>query len=36
MTLDFVDLLETQVDELAKNDKVRAVVITAEGLDIFP
>jgi len=35
MTLDFVDLLEAQVDELARNDKVRAVVITAEGLDNF-
>ena len=35
MTLDFVDRLETQVDELARNDKVRAVVITAEGLDNF-
>ena len=35
MTLDFVDLLEVQVDELARNDNIRAVVITAEGLDNF-
>ena len=35
MTLDFVDLLEVQVNELARNDNIRAVVITAEGLDNF-
>ena len=35
MTLDFVDLLEAQVGELAGNDNIRAVVITAEGLDNF-
>ena len=35
MTLDFVDELESLVNDIAKDDGIRAVVITAEGLDNF-
>ena len=35
MTLDFVDHLETLVADIAADDSIRAVVITAEGLDNF-
>ncbi len=35
MTLEFMDELETLVDELANDDSIRAVVLTAEGLDNF-
>ena len=35
MTLDFVDELESLVEHIAGNDGIRAVVITAEGLENF-
>lgn len=35
MTLDFVDQLETLVADIAADDSIRAVVITAEGLENF-
>lgn len=35
MTLAFVDRLETVVNEIADDDSIRAVVLTAEGLDNF-
>ena len=35
MTLDFVDELESLVHDIAKDDGIRAVVITAEGLENF-
>jgi enoyl-CoA hydratase len=35
MTLDFVDELESLVNDIAKDDGIRAVVITAEGLENF-
>lgn len=35
MSLDFVDQLEARVNEIAEDDSIRAVVITAEGLDNF-
>ena len=35
MSLDFVDQLETKVAEIAEDDSVRAVVVTAEGLENF-
>ncbi len=35
MTLEFIDRLEAVVDELAADDSVRAVVLTAEGLENF-
>ncbi|MEO1730195.1 MAG: enoyl-CoA hydratase/isomerase family protein [Pseudomonadota bacterium] len=35
MTLAFMDRLEAVIDELAKDDSVRAVVITSEGSDNF-
>jgi len=35
MTLDFVDELESLVTDIADDDGIRAVVITAEGLDNF-
>lgn len=35
MTLDFVDELESLVDDIGKDDRIRAVVITAEGLENF-
>ncbi len=35
MTLEFVDELESLVKDIAKDDGIRAVVITAEGLDNF-
>lgn len=35
MTLDFVDQLEALVADIAADDSIRAVVITAEGLDNF-
>ena len=35
MTLDFVDELESLVDDIGKDDRIRAVVITADGLENF-
>ena len=35
MTLDFVDELESLVNDIGKDDRIRAVVITAEGLENF-
>lgn len=35
MSLEFMDELETLVEELTNDDSVRAVVLTAEGLDNF-
>ena len=35
MTLAFVDRLETVVNEIADDDSIRAVMLTAEGLDNF-
>lgn len=35
MTLEFIDQLEELVDQLAGDDGVRAIVLTAEGLDNF-
>ena len=35
MTLDFIDQLEELVAQIADDDSVRAVVLTAEGLDNF-
>ncbi|QFU76306.1 enoyl-CoA hydratase/isomerase family protein [Halioglobus maricola] len=35
MTLDFIDELETLVNDIANDDGIRAVVITAEGLENF-
>jgi len=35
MTLDFMDRLERVVDELARDDTVRAIVFTSEGMDNF-
>jgi len=35
MTLEFVDKLESLVNNVAKDDGIRAVVITAEGLENF-
>lgn len=35
MSLDFIDELETLVADIARDDGIRAVVITAEGLDNF-
>lgn len=35
MTLDFMDRLERVVDELARDDTVRAIVFTSEGTDNF-
>lgn len=35
MTLEFMDRLESVVDELAQDDTVRAIVITAEGTENF-
>jgi len=35
MTLDFVDQLEELVDQIAADDGIRAVVLTAEGLENF-
>jgi len=35
MTLEFMDTLESVVDDLASDDAIRALVITAEGTDSF-
>jgi len=35
MTLEFMDELESLVEKLANDDSIRAVVLTAEGLDNF-
>jgi enoyl-CoA hydratase len=35
MTLDFIDQLETLVEEIAADQSIRAVVITGEGLENF-
>ena len=35
MTLEFMDLLEQRVAEIAANDAIRAVVLTASGLENF-
>jgi len=35
MTLEFMDTLESVVDDLASDDAIRALVITAEGTDNF-
>ena len=35
MTLDYMDALEETLPELAEDDKVRAIVFTAEGLEHF-
>lgn len=35
MSLEFIDQLEAVVDEIARDDSTRAVVLTAEGLDNF-
>ena len=35
MTLEFMNELEVLVREIAEDDAIRAVVITAEGLDNF-
>jgi len=35
MPLDFVDELESLVNDIGKDDRIRAVVITAEGLENF-
>ncbi len=35
MTLDFVDQLEAEIEQIAADDSIRAVVLTAEGLDNF-
>ncbi len=35
MTLEFMDRLETVVDELAKDDAIRAIVFTADGSENF-
>ena len=35
MSLDFMDALEETVDEIAKDDAIRAVVLTAAELDNF-
>ena len=35
MSLDFMDALEDQVNKIAKDDSIRAVVLTSSGLDNF-
>ncbi|MDC0088967.1 enoyl-CoA hydratase/isomerase family protein, partial [Porticoccaceae bacterium] len=35
MTLEFIDQLEALVDKIAADDSIRAVVLTAQGLDNF-
>ena len=35
MSLEFMDVLEETVDKIAKDDSIRAVVLTAAGLDNF-
>lgn len=35
MTLEFIDQLEAVVDKIAADDSIRAVVLTAQGLDNF-
>ena len=35
MTLEFIDELETLVEDIAADDAIRAVVLTAEGLENF-
>ena len=35
MSLDFMDTLEDQVNKIAKDDSIRAVVLTSSGLDNF-
>ena len=35
MTLDFMDALEDKVAQIAEDDSIRSVVLTATGLDNF-
>ena len=35
MSLDFMDALEETVDKISKDNAIRAVVLTAAGLDNF-
>ena len=35
MSLNFMDALEDRVTKIAEDDSIRAVVLTAEGLDNF-